>query len=269
MFQRTPNFSVPAHNRPLDPSSSTRSRRATRSGGGWRVSRQRRAELASRALAQRSALEVTPEERERVRTSRAGSRAASAASCSRSTTSSLNAARTTRPPSSSASKIREIGQRPRGRREALPDDHPFGTKRLCSTPTTSPTYNRDNVTLVDIRDAADRADHRHAASGPTDGEYELDVIVFATGFDAMTGRAAGHRHPRARGRPLKEKWSSGPRTYLGVATAGFPNLFIITGPGSPSVLSNMLALDRAARRVDRGCHRPPARARARGDRGDA
>src|SRR5207253_9293225 len=72
-----------------------------------------------------------------------------------------------------------------------------------------------------------------------DGEYELDVIVFATGFDAMTGTFNRIDIQGRNGSKLKDKWAHGPLTYLGVATAGYPNLFMITGPGSPSVLSNM------------------------------
>ena len=72
-----------------------------------------------------------------------------------------------------------------------------------------------------------------------DAEYELDAIVFATGFDAMTGGLFKLNIRGRHGEALKEKWAIGPRTYLGIMTAGFPNLFMITGPGSPSVLSNM------------------------------
>ena len=84
-------------------------------------------------------------------------------------------------------KIREIGQRPRGRREALPDDHPIGTKRICVDTDYFETYNRDNVDARRRPRRPDRGDHPDAASQTSDAEYELDVIVFATGFDAMTG----------------------------------------------------------------------------------
>jgi cyclohexanone monooxygenase len=71
-------------------------------------------------------------------------------------------------------------------------------------------------------------------------EYQLDSIVFATGFDAMTGAVLKVDIAVDDGQTLREKWEGGPRTYLGLMTAGFPNLFMITGPGSPSVLSNMM-----------------------------
>jgi cyclohexanone monooxygenase len=71
-------------------------------------------------------------------------------------------------------------------------------------------------------------------------EYEVDAIVFATGFDAMTGTLTRIDIRGRDGVPLAEKWAEGPKTYLGLMTAGFPNMFMITGPGSPSVLSNMM-----------------------------
>ena len=74
------------------------------------------------------------------------------------------------------------------------------------------------------------------------GFVELDVIVFATGFDAMTGALDPHRHPRTRRSPLRDEWADGARTLLGMQTVGFPNLFTITGPGSPSVLANMVVV---------------------------
>jgi cyclohexanone monooxygenase len=101
------------------------------------------------------------------------------------------------------------------------------------------TFNRENVTLVDLRK------HPIEAITPRglrtrDAEYELDSIVFAIGFDAMTGALLGIDIRGRGGLTLKQKWADGPRTYLGIAIAGFPNLFAITGPGSPSVLSNMI-----------------------------
>jgi cyclohexanone monooxygenase len=120
-----------------------------------------------------------------------------------------------------------------------PTNHPFGTKRLCVDTDYYATYNRDNVTLVDLR----RTPIEQVT--PTglrtrDGEIELQAIVFATGFDAMTGAVLEIDIRGRNGLTLAEKWAAGPRTYLGVQTAGFPNLFLITGPGSPSVLSNMI-----------------------------
>src|SRR6185295_2833376 len=101
------------------------------------------------------------------------------------------------------------------------------------------TFNRPNVTLVDVAATPIEAVTEHGLRTSTT-HYELDAIVFATGFDAMTG-ALSRIDVRGRdGLALRDKWAHGPRTYLGLATAGFPNLFIMTGPGSPSVLSNMV-----------------------------
>ncbi len=115
----------------------------------------------------------------------------------------------------------------------------IGCKRPCLDTGYYETFNRDNVALVDISDAPIEAiTPGGLVTGGT--PYELDCIVFATGFDAMTGTL--HRIDiRGRGgRTLREKWSAGPRTYLGLGVAGFPNLFTISGPGSPSVLTNMI-----------------------------
>jgi cyclohexanone monooxygenase len=106
------------------------------------------------------------------------------------------------------------------------------------------------VTLIDISESPIEAITR-TASGPRAGSTEVDAIVFATGFDAMTGALLKIDIRGRGGLALSEKWSAGPRAYLGLAMAGFPNLFTITGPGSPSVLTNMLPHHRAARGVDR------------------
>src|SRR4029450_1321075 len=101
------------------------------------------------------------------------------------------------------------------------------------------TFNRDNVTLVDIRNAPISEITPNGIVTGGKG-YAGDAIVFATGFDAMPGSFAGI-HIRGRdGLTLKQKWEEGPKTYLGLMVAGFPNMFLITGPGSPSVLSNMI-----------------------------
>ncbi len=136
------------------------------------------------------------------------------------------------------SKIRETIDDPQTAEKLLPRDHPFGSKRTLIDTNYYETYNRNNVDLVDIRHAPIE---EITANGlrTRDGEYELDVIVFATGYDGMTG-AFNRIDIRGRGgERLREKWAEGPRAYLGLSPAGFPNMFMITGPGSPSVLSNM------------------------------
>ena len=123
--------------------------------------------------------------------------------------------------------------------DLLCPDNVIGCKRPCLDTGYFETYNRPNVSLVDVRS---QPIERITSSGIVVGgkEHAVDCIVFATGFDAMTG-AVLNIDIRGRGAvPLKEKWAAGPRTYLGLGTAGFPNLFLISGPGSPSVLTNML-----------------------------
>jgi cation diffusion facilitator CzcD-associated flavoprotein CzcO len=135
-------------------------------------------------------------------------------------------------------KIREIVKDPDVAEKLVPVDHPFSSKRALIDTDYFDTYNRDNVTLVDIRHAP-IVEITPKGIRTEDGEFELDIIVFATGFDAMTGAFNRIDIQGRGGQKLREKWAGGPQTYLGVASAGFPNFFMITGPGSPSVLSNM------------------------------
>ncbi|MDE2920539.1 MAG: NAD(P)/FAD-dependent oxidoreductase [Chloroflexota bacterium] len=135
-------------------------------------------------------------------------------------------------------KIRQIVKDPETCRKLLPHDHPFGAKRGLLDTGYYATYNRDNVHLVDIRHTPIR---RITPTGirTSEEDFQLDVIVFATGFDAMTGTFFKIDIRGRNGLALRRKWSEGPKTYLGLQVAGFPNMFMITGPGSPSVLSNM------------------------------
>ena len=135
-------------------------------------------------------------------------------------------------------KIREMVQDPETAEKLMPTDHPFGSKRPLIDTDYFETYNRENVELVDIRHSPIQEISPRGIR-TDDQEFEFDMIVFATGFDAMTGTFFKMDIRGRDGLPLKEKWSEGPKTYLGLQTAGFPNMFMITGPGSPSVLSNM------------------------------
>jgi cyclohexanone monooxygenase len=120
-----------------------------------------------------------------------------------------------------------------------PNSHPIGTKRICIDSDYFATFNRPNVTLVDIRSnpIEEILPDGVRAGGKA---YEVDALVLATGFDAMTGSVAKIDIHGRGGQTLNQKWAEGPRTWLGLMSHGFPNLFIITGPGSPSVLSNMI-----------------------------
>ena len=136
-------------------------------------------------------------------------------------------------------KIRSIVSDPQTAEALCPKDYPIGTKRLCVDTGYYDTYNQAHVRLIDLRN--------HAIDSITeigidlvDESLEFDAIVFATGFDAMTGAIVSVDIAGRDGVTLKQAWAAGPTTYLGLMAEGFPNLFMITGPGSPSVLSNMI-----------------------------
>jgi cyclohexanone monooxygenase len=136
-------------------------------------------------------------------------------------------------------KIKEIVRDPAVADLLCPREHPLGTKRLCVDTDYYATFNRDNVALVDISSTPiDEITERGLRVGDT--EFDFDALVFATGFDAMTGALLWVDIRGRDGLALREHWAEGPHSYLGLAVAGFPNLFTITGPGSPSVLSNMM-----------------------------
>src|SRR5665811_2237983 len=136
-------------------------------------------------------------------------------------------------------KIAEIVKDPQTAKLLQPNNHPIGSKRICIDSDYFAAFNRPNVTLVDIRsNPIEEVLPNAVRAGGKD--YEVDALVLATGFDAMTGSVAKIDIRGRDGQTLNQKWAEGPKTYLGLMSAGFPNLFIITGPGSPSVLSNMI-----------------------------
>ena len=135
-------------------------------------------------------------------------------------------------------KIKEIVKDPETAAKLSDIDHPYAAKRPPIDTNYFETFNRDNVSLVDVRAAPILAITPNGVR-TRDGEYALDIIVFATGFDAMTGPMLRMDIRGREGNSLAQTWEAGPRNYLGLQVAGFPNLFTITGPGSPSVLCNM------------------------------
>lgn len=136
-------------------------------------------------------------------------------------------------------KIREIVDDAETAETLCPKDYPIFCKRICVDTDYFATYNRDNVSLVNLRKTPlDRVTPTGVKT--SDQEREFDVVIYATGFDAITGSLTRLNLTGTAGRTLSEKWSEGPKAYLGLATSEFPNLFTITGPGSPSVLSNMI-----------------------------
>ena len=136
-------------------------------------------------------------------------------------------------------KIRGIVKDPVTAEMLVPYDHPFATKRPPIDTEYFETYNRDNVSLVDIRHNPVKRIERTGVCLEDDTRIVADIIVFATGFDAMTGSLVKMGIVGRGGLTLAEAWAEGPQTYLGLAVHGFPNLLTITGPGSPSVLTNM------------------------------
>ena len=135
-------------------------------------------------------------------------------------------------------KIRSTVHDPETAEALCPKDHPFGSKRPCLDTNYFQTYNLPHVRLVDLR-TRPIVSITESGIETTKGSIEFDAIVYATGFDAMTGPVVAVDIKGRDGLSLREKWADGPSTYLGLTTVGFPNFFTVTGPGSPSVLSNM------------------------------
>ena len=234
VFQRTPNYSIPSRNEPM----------TLEYADTWKNGYQeKRAEMryapngVLREFNNKSALSVSESERQatyETRWKNGGSGFVAA----------FNNILTDQASNDSASEfvrnqIRQIVKNPETAELLAPKGYPIGTKRLCVDSDYFETYNRDNVDLVDISSAPiDRITPEGLVANSQ--HYTFDSIVFATGFDAMTGTLFNVDIRGTDSVALKEKWYAGPRTYLGLMTAGFPNLFMITGPGSPSVKSNMI-----------------------------
>ena len=234
VFQRTPNYSIPSRNEPM----------TLEYADTWKNGYQeKRAEMryapngVLREFNNKSAMSVSESERQatyETRWKNGGSGFVAA----------FNNILTDQASNDSASEfvrnqIRQIVKNPETAELLAPKGYPIGTKRLCVDSDYFETYNRDNVDLVDISSAPiDRITPEGLVANSQ--HYTFDSIVFATGFDAMTGTLFNVDIRGTDSVALKEKWYAGPRTYLGLMTAGFPNLFMITGPGSPSVKSNMI-----------------------------
>ncbi len=233
VFQRTANYSVPARNQPVTPAfqrwvtdNFEEIRDITRStinGHAFRIS-------------ERNVADVTPEERQAIY----GAAWESGGLQFRATFHDLLTSKAANDTAAAflKSRIRAIVKDP-ATAEALADiDHPYAAKRPPIDTDYFETFNRPNVSLVNLR--ADPIERITPTGIRTRGrEHPLDVIVFATGFDALTGPLLNMDIRGRDGRSLREYWKAGPETYLGLQMPGFPNLFTITGPGSPSVLTNM------------------------------
>ena len=135
--------------------------------------------------------------------------------------------------------IADIIDDPETAKALMPRGYPMGCKRQVVDIGYYEAFNRDNVSLIDLReDPIERINESGVCT--VGGQHDVDVLIYATGFDAMTGAINNVSITGRSGTKLKDKWENGPRSYLGLQIAGFPNLFTVTGPGSPSVLSNML-----------------------------
>jgi cyclohexanone monooxygenase len=233
VFQRTANYTIPAHNKPLDPEY-VRQVKATY------PEMRRRAKMLPAGIDLKvnmaSAIETPEEERRRAFQERwdyggLGFMASFSDLL-------LNDDSNKTAQDFVKEKIREIVKDP-VTAEVLTPRNIIGCKRLCVDTGYWATFNRSNVTLVDIRD---EPIERILPDGvrAKGHDYKFDCLVLATGFDAMTGALLRVDIRGRNGVSLKDKWSEGPKTFLGLTVVGFPNLFTITGPGSPSVLTNML-----------------------------
>ena len=233
VFQRTPNYTVPAHNAPLDPEIQ---RRIKADYGALRRRAKQNRSGIDLVLNTRKALETPPEERTREYEARWAQGGFAFTGCFADIPLDLEANRTVQ--DFIRAKIRATVRDP-AVAALLSPSNVFGCKRLCVDTGYWETFNRPNVTLVDVASVPIAALTEKGVRVGT-RHYEVDALVFATGFDAMTGTLNRIDIRGRGGARLREKWQDGPRTYLGLGMAGFPNLFTITGPGSPSVLTNML-----------------------------
>jgi cyclohexanone monooxygenase len=234
-FQRTPNFSMPAGNRPLEPDEVAEMKASYRA---WRERQRTSRAGIPTPEATELALAVSPDERvARYQAAWEKGDLVSLGGCFADIL--MDPAANETAAEFIRSKIRAVVNDPEIAETLSPRSFPFGTKRPCLDTGYYATFNRPNVHLVDLRKTP-LVEFTEAGVRTSATEYEFDAIVFATGFDAMTGALAAIDIRNGNGVTLSSQWTAGPRTYLGVAMAGFPNLFTITGPGSPSVLSNMV-----------------------------
>ncbi len=233
IFQRTASYSIPAHNAPMDPAYESRIKADY---GGFRAQNSRRYAALNNKPNPESALDVSPAARESSYQQRwqEGGLAflASFNDLSTSLKANTTAAEFVR------RKIRGIVKDP-AVAELLCPQTILGCKRLCVDTDYYQSFNRDNVSLVDVNvtaiEAITTAGVRTEAQ-----EYQFDTLIMATGFDAMTGALLSIDIRGRDDRSLQDKWRHGPKNYLGLTVNGFPNFFTITGPGSPSVLANMI-----------------------------
>ena len=232
VFQRTANFSIPAWNEPLKPEVERDWKK------NYRDHRARAREVGTLyEFSDKAAVQVSQEERQREYERRWNKGGVNFVHSFNDLM--LNKVSNDSIADFVRTKIREIVKDPAVADSLCPTDHPLGAKRICVDTGYYGVYNRDNVRLVDLKKTPIK-EVTHSSVVTTNATIELDALVCATGYDALTGAVLNIDLQGRGGQTLKQQWADGPRTYLGLMTTGFPNMFIITGAGSPSVLVNMV-----------------------------
>jgi cation diffusion facilitator CzcD-associated flavoprotein CzcO len=234
VFQRTPNYSVPAGNRVLTDEDvaeykanyAERRRLSWRSGGG-----------SPHIAHPKLTMQASPEERREAFEKRWESGGVLFSKTFADQMTDMMANEEAR--KFYEQKVRAVIDDPDVAELLIPNDHPIGTKRICTDTNYFQTFNRPNVTLVSVRKTPIESIDPTGIN-TSDAHYDLDTIVLATGFDAMTGALGKIDIVGRGGERLRDDWSHGPRTYLGLGVDGFPNLFLVSGPGAPAVLANMV-----------------------------
>jgi cation diffusion facilitator CzcD-associated flavoprotein CzcO len=235
VFQRTPNFSTPAGNHRLDPAEVAAMKADYRA---WRTAQRVSGYGVPAEPATELALSVPDGEREEAyEAGWAKGEIVGLISCYLDIL--IDPAANETAAEFARSKIRAVVADPDLAETLSPRSYPIGTKRICLDTGYYETFNLPHVHLVDLRKTP-LAELTETGLRTSDAEYEFDAIVFATGFDALTGALTAVDIRGRDGVLLADEWRAGPRTYLGIGVAGFPNLFTVTGPLSPSVLSNMV-----------------------------
>jgi cation diffusion facilitator CzcD-associated flavoprotein CzcO len=234
VFQRTPNFSVPAANAPVTDEED----RAVKANYAERRRQARNSPTGLGFQPNRvSALDATPEDRERVYEAAWNKLGFGFALAYHDILLSLPANDTAAEfiRRKIAAKVRD----PVVREKLTPRDHPFAARRPSVDSGYFEAFNRDNVELADIRESP-IVEFTEGGIRTAAKFYPLDIVIFATGFDAFTGSLLKPDIVGRGGVTLRDKWAGGPQTNLGVAVAGFPNMLVVVGPGSPSLLSNVM-----------------------------
>jgi len=235
VFQRTPQFAIPARNRPIDDATLEELKHNYRER--WELKKASPVGMGRRPPEVSSALEVDEATRARILED---SWALGGPGFARTFDDVMTNADSNQLTSEFVQgKIREKVADSEVAESLLAIDHPLGSRRLIVEIDYFETYNRPNVTLVDVA-SAPIEEITPRGLRTTEGAYDLNLIVYATGFDGMTAALLAMDIQGVGGLPLRAKWADGAGAYLGLVASGFPNLFMITGPGSPAVFSNVI-----------------------------